>query len=97
MGARSLTNQGLVAGSPLLSARDDPGHPGLHLALEWRREQGSNLRAAERRPSSRSTATTWPWRRFKALADDGAVPAKAVSEAIERYGVDPEKPDPSRS
>ncbi|MCP3956266.1 MAG: pyruvate dehydrogenase (acetyl-transferring), homodimeric type [bacterium] len=34
---------------------------------------------------------------LKALADDGAVPAKAVSEAIGRYGVDPEKPDPSRA
>ena len=29
-----------------------------------------------------------------ALAADGAVPAKVVAEAIERYGIDPDKPDP---
>jgi pyruvate dehydrogenase E1 component len=29
-----------------------------------------------------------------ALAADGAVPAKAAAEAIERYGLDPGKPDP---
>jgi pyruvate dehydrogenase E1 component len=28
------------------------------------------------------------------LAADGAVPAKAAAEAIERYGIDPDKPDP---
>jgi len=28
------------------------------------------------------------------LAADGAVPAKVVAEAIERYGIDPDKPDP---
>jgi len=31
---------------------------------------------------------------LSALAADGAVPAKAVAEAIERYGLDPGKPDP---
>jgi pyruvate dehydrogenase E1 component len=29
-----------------------------------------------------------------ALAADGAVPAKAVAEAIERYDIDPDRPDP---
>ena len=31
---------------------------------------------------------------LKALADDGAVDAKTVSAAIEKYGIDPAKPDP---
>ncbi|MBL0142480.1 MAG: pyruvate dehydrogenase (acetyl-transferring), homodimeric type [Betaproteobacteria bacterium] len=31
---------------------------------------------------------------LKALADDGDVPAATVTEAIRRYGVDPEKPNP---
>jgi pyruvate dehydrogenase E1 component len=33
---------------------------------------------------------------LSALAADGAVPAKAAAEAIERYGIDPDKPDPVR-
>jgi pyruvate dehydrogenase E1 component len=33
---------------------------------------------------------------LKALADDGEVPAKRVSEAIAKYGIDPEKPNPLR-
>ncbi|MEM8983142.1 MAG: pyruvate dehydrogenase (acetyl-transferring), homodimeric type [Pseudomonadota bacterium] len=31
---------------------------------------------------------------LKALADDGALDQKTVVEAIERYGIDPDKPDP---
>ena len=31
---------------------------------------------------------------LKALADDGAIPAKNVSDAIKKYGIDPEKPNP---
>ncbi len=31
---------------------------------------------------------------LKALADEGAVPAKTVTEAIRKYGIDPEKPNP---
>jgi len=31
---------------------------------------------------------------LKALADDGAVDHKTVTQAIEKYGIDPEKPDP---
>jgi pyruvate dehydrogenase E1 component len=31
---------------------------------------------------------------LKALADDGAIPAGKVSEAIRKYGIDPEKPNP---
>jgi pyruvate dehydrogenase E1 component len=31
---------------------------------------------------------------LKALADDGQVPLKTVSEAIKKYGIDPEKPAP---
>jgi pyruvate dehydrogenase E1 component len=31
---------------------------------------------------------------LRALADDGKLPAKAVREAIETYGIDPEKPEP---
>jgi pyruvate dehydrogenase E1 component len=31
---------------------------------------------------------------LKALADDGAIPASTVGEAIRKYGLDPEKPAP---
>ncbi len=31
---------------------------------------------------------------LKALADDGALDAKTVTDAIKRYGIDPDKPDP---
>ena len=31
---------------------------------------------------------------LKALADEGAVPASRVTEAIRKYGIDPEKPNP---
>jgi pyruvate dehydrogenase E1 component len=31
---------------------------------------------------------------LKALADDGAIPAAKVVEAIKKYGLDPEKPAP---
>jgi pyruvate dehydrogenase E1 component len=31
---------------------------------------------------------------LKALADDGEIPAKKVSDAIEKYDIDPEKPNP---
>ncbi len=31
---------------------------------------------------------------LKALADDGALDQKTVAEAIEKYGIDPDKPDP---
>jgi pyruvate dehydrogenase E1 component len=31
---------------------------------------------------------------LKALADEGALPAKKVSEAIRKFGIDPEKPNP---
>jgi len=34
---------------------------------------------------------------LSALAADGAVPASAVADAIGRYGIDPDKPDPARS
>src|SRR5207248_2905600 len=34
---------------------------------------------------------------LKALADDGAVPAKKVAEAIEKYGVDANRPAPAPS
>jgi pyruvate dehydrogenase E1 component len=33
---------------------------------------------------------------LKALADDQLLPAKRVSEAIAKYGLDPEKPSPAR-
>ena len=33
---------------------------------------------------------------LKALADDQLLPTKIVSEAIANYGIDPEKPSPSR-
>ena len=33
---------------------------------------------------------------LKALADDGEIPAAKVAEAIEKYGIDPEKPAPGR-
>ena len=32
---------------------------------------------------------------LKALADEGLIPAKTVSEAIKKYKIDPEKPDPT--
>jgi pyruvate dehydrogenase E1 component len=31
------------------------------------------------------------------LAEDGTVPAATVADAISRYGIDPDKPDPSRA
>ncbi len=31
---------------------------------------------------------------LKALADEGTIPAKKVSDAIKKYGIDPEKPNP---
>ena len=31
---------------------------------------------------------------LKALADEGAIEAKRVTEAIKKYGIDPEKPNP---
>jgi pyruvate dehydrogenase E1 component len=31
---------------------------------------------------------------LKALADEGAIPAKTVSQAIKKYGIDPAKPNP---
>jgi pyruvate dehydrogenase E1 component len=34
---------------------------------------------------------------LKALSDDGRVPPSLVRSAIEKYGIDPEKPDPARS
>jgi pyruvate dehydrogenase E1 component len=34
---------------------------------------------------------------LKALSDDGRVPPARVREAIEKYGLDPAKPDPARS
>ncbi len=33
---------------------------------------------------------------LKALADDQLLPANTVSEAISKYGIDPEKPNPAR-
>ena len=32
---------------------------------------------------------------LKALADEGAIPAAKVAEAIKKYGIDPEKAEPS--
>ena len=32
---------------------------------------------------------------LEALADEGAVPASKVAEAISSYGIDPEKPNPA--
>jgi len=34
---------------------------------------------------------------LRALADEEAVPASVVADAIKKYGIDPEKPDPSRA
>jgi pyruvate dehydrogenase E1 component len=31
---------------------------------------------------------------LKALADEGAIDQKTVSQAIEKYGIDPDRPDP---
>jgi pyruvate dehydrogenase E1 component len=31
---------------------------------------------------------------LKALADDGAIDQKMVAEAIRKYGIDPDRPDP---
>ena len=31
---------------------------------------------------------------LKALADDGKLDQKTVTQAIEKYGIDPDKPDP---
>ena len=32
---------------------------------------------------------------LKALADEGALPVAKVAEAIKKYGIDPNKPDPT--
>jgi pyruvate dehydrogenase E1 component len=32
---------------------------------------------------------------LRTLADDGAVPAQLVADAIAKYGIDPEKPNPT--
>jgi pyruvate dehydrogenase E1 component len=34
---------------------------------------------------------------LKALADDGALPPETVRRAIEKYGIDPERPNPARA
>jgi pyruvate dehydrogenase E1 component len=34
---------------------------------------------------------------LKALSDDGRLPPAVVKQAIEKYGIDPDKPDPARS
>jgi pyruvate dehydrogenase E1 component len=34
---------------------------------------------------------------LKALADDGALPPATVRQAIEKYGIDPERPNPARA
>ena len=34
---------------------------------------------------------------LKALAEDGAIPASTVADAIRKYGIDPEKPNPARA
>ena len=31
---------------------------------------------------------------LKALADDGALDQKTVAQAIKKYGIDPDRPDP---
>ena len=46
--------------------------------------------------SSRSTGTTSPLSALALLAEDGTVPAAEVADAISRYGIDADKPDPSR-
>ncbi|MCC7279813.1 MAG: hypothetical protein IT487_16060, partial [Chromatiaceae bacterium] len=33
---------------------------------------------------------------LKALADEGEIPASRVQEAIDKYRIDPEKPNPAR-
>ena len=45
--------------------------------------------------SSRSTASTSPSPRSRALAAEGAIEASVVSEAIEKYDIDPDAPDPA--
>ncbi|MEO1650898.1 MAG: hypothetical protein AAFR60_07940, partial [Pseudomonadota bacterium] len=34
---------------------------------------------------------------LKALAEENKIPSKTVSEAIAKYGIDPNKPDPARA
>jgi pyruvate dehydrogenase E1 component len=34
---------------------------------------------------------------LKALADENKIPSFKVAEAIRKYGIDPEKPNPARS
>ena len=33
---------------------------------------------------------------LESLAEEGAVPAAKVAEAIKKYGIDPDKPNPAR-
>ena len=46
------------------------------------------------RTSSRSTGTGSTLAALKSLAEEGALPAASVAEAIKKYGIDPEKPQP---
>ena len=56
----------------------------------------SDYRAQAAPASSRSTGTTSPLAALAALAEEGTVPAETVAEAIAKYGIDPEKPNPAR-
>ena len=45
--------------------------------------------------SSRSTATTWPWRRCSELAEQGTIKPSVVADAIAKYEIDAEAPLPT--
>ena len=74
-------------------------------ALRARRATRCSARTASAAPttaagcarSSRSTAITSRSPALKALADDQLLPSRRVAEAITKYGIDPDGPNPARS
>ena len=85
--------QGLTIWEPVLAAlaqRFDviaPDHPGF-----GRSDRRSMLRAHFEVDRHYVAVAA-----LKALADDGAVPPALVRQAIEKYGIDPDRPDPARA
>jgi pyruvate dehydrogenase E1 component len=67
--------------------------PGTFVSLGTDGYGRSDARAALRRHfevDKRYIAVT----ALKALADDGVLDQKTVAQAIEKYGIDPDRPDP---
>ena len=73
--------------------RQARGLPGQYVTLGtdgYGRSDGRNALRQHFEVDERYIAVT----ALKALADDGVLDQKTVSEAIRKFGIDPEKPDP---